>query len=246
MCMYTLLASQDFKIGHVLLHKPLFLALAERRLGKDVAEMWVYKGRTRLWILSAAPLLVNNSLLLVLAIACHNNSRISGIYIYISCWFRFNALSKGHDGSNCINYQIWCFWIALDWYFNVFIESRSFCVGDSFSWLGVGMPSTITCLGCSAGSRGVGSSLFLAVSGCRNIPFNRGFAGSPSRRHSTFTSTFFFASSEACSTSPEIHGTWHLDQKLWNHNHGTYIAQQNQGIMALSSKKLEQTWNHGT
>ena len=33
---------------------------------------------------------------------------------------------------------------------------------------GVGMPSTIMCLGCSAGGQRVDSSLFLEVSGCRN------------------------------------------------------------------------------
>ena len=139
MCMYTLLASQDFKIGHVLLHKPLFLALAERRLGKDVAEMWVYKGRTRLWILSAAPLLVNNSLLLVLAIACHNNSRISGIYIYIYRFlvgFASTLCPKDMTDQTVLITKFDVFGLPLIGISMCFIESRSFCVGDSFSWLG--------------------------------------------------------------------------------------------------------------
>ena len=134
MCMYTLLASQDFKIGHVLLHKPLFLALAERRLGKDVAEMWVYKGRTRLWILSAAPLLVNNSLLLVLAIACHN-SRISGIYIFL-VGFASTLCPKDMTDQTVLIIKFDVFGLPLIGISMCFIESRSFCVGDSFSWLG--------------------------------------------------------------------------------------------------------------
>ena len=80
-------------------------AKTERQLGEDVTEMWVYKGRTRPWILSKAPLPVDNSLLLVPVIACQKKS-----------WFRFNALSKGHDGSNDMKYQIWGLWIGFDWY----------------------------------------------------------------------------------------------------------------------------------
>ena len=203
MCMYTLLASQDFKIGHVLLHKPLFLALAERRLGKDVAEMWVYKGRTRLWILSAAPLLVNNSLLLVLV------------------GFASTLCPKDMTDQTVLITKFDVFGLPLIGISMCFIESRSFCVGDSFSWLGWAchrLSRVWVAVQVVEGLVRLYSWQFLGVGISHLIEVLQGLRveGIPPLRL-----RFFFASSEACSTSPEIHGTWHLDQKLWNHNHGT-------------------------